>query len=417
MRLANVLDIIAATWLPLACLPAVAFPAASAAAATPCPASPFEAPLLPPPAIAARDLQGDNGGAIEIEWDLSPHDRAAGGRVTGYVVLRARQLRGPYEEIGRTPAASTRFVDSSAETGTPYFYRVAAAAGLQSALSPPAGPASPRQQWLNPWRWNVLMVGLVLAGAMLLQAAAGRRGRRFRLRRLPGVEAVGEAIARSERTGRPLLYCPGSQDLSVVQTVATLPILGEVGRLVAEHPDVRLQAPQFHPLVMAASDDVLHEVGAVTGPGGTRREDGAYYVSDEQFGYVAGVGGQMVRERPAACLYFGSFYAESLALAEVGREIDALQIAGTGQNAQIPFLLVSCDHVLIGEEMFAAAAYLGGDPRQLGVLRGQDFGKLLFAAAVTLGCLAATLAATTDSEFWRSATAVLQSVFDAAPRR
>ena len=125
----------------------------------------------------------------------------------------------------------------------------------------------------------------------------------------------------------------------------------------------------------------------------------------------------MKREPPAACLYFGSFYAEALALAEVGQEVGALQIAGTGQNAQIPFLLASCDHVLIGDEMFAAAAYLGNDRVQLGVLRGQDFGKLFVAASITAGSLAATLALTLDSELWRLASQALQAVFDTSPRR
>ena len=100
-------------------------------------------------------------------------------------------------------------------------------------------------------------------------------------------------------------------------------------------------------------------------------------VTDEQFGYVAYVQGHMVREKPAACFYMGSFFAESLLLAETGNAIGAIQIAGTAQPAQLPFFVAACDYTLIGEEFFAASAYLSGEPDQLGSLKGQDAGKLL----------------------------------------
>ena len=46
--------------------------------------------------------------------------------------------------------------------------------------------------------------------------------------------------------------------------------------------------------------------------------DSIYYVTDEQFGYVAYLAGMMARDKPAACFYMGAFFAESLILAETG---------------------------------------------------------------------------------------------------
>ena len=105
----------------------------------------------------------------------------------------------------------------------------------------------------------------------------------------------------------------------------------------------------------------------------------------------------MVRDKPAACFYMGAFYAESLILAETGNSIGAIQIAGTAMPSQLPFFVAACDYTLIGEEFFAASAYLSGDAEQLGSLKGQDIGKLIAAGLLILGCLFATLAATTDS--------------------
>ena len=71
----------------------------------------------------------------------------------------------------------------------------------------------------------------------------------------------------------------------------------------------------------------------------------------------------------------GLFYAESLILAETGNSVGAIQIAGTSEAAQLPFFVAACDYTLIGEELFAASAYLTGEPQQLGSLKGQDAGS------------------------------------------
>jgi hypothetical protein len=62
-------------------------------------------------------------------------------------------------------------------------------------------------------------------------------------------------------------------------------------------------------------------------------------------------------------------------MAEAGAQAGALQVAGTAQGHQLPFLVAACDHVLIGEEFFAAEAYLSEDLEKLGSLRGQDVVK------------------------------------------
>ena len=128
-------------------------------------------------------------------------------------------------------------------------------------------------------------------------------------------------------------------------------------------------------------------------------QDLIYYVTDEQFGYVAYLSGMMVREKPAACFYMGMFYAESLILAETGNSIGAIQVAGTAQPAQLPFFVAACDYTLIGEEFFAASAYLSGSPEELGSLKGQDVGKVLVAATLVIGTTIATVGAITGSEF------------------
>jgi len=101
----------------------------------------------------------------------------------------------------------------------------------------------------------------------------------------------------------------------------------------------------------------------------------------------------MVRDKPAACFYMGAFYAESLILAETGNSVGAIQVAGTAMPTQLPFFVAACDFTLIGEEFFAASAYLSGEPQQLGSLKGQDFGKLIGGILLLAGCLIMTVSA------------------------
>ena len=84
----------------------------------------------------------------------------------------------------------------------------------------------------------------------------------------------------------------------------------------------------------------------------------------------------MVRERPEAVFLLGTFYAESLILAETGHAIGAIQIAGTKETSQLPFFVAACDYTLIGEELFAASSYLSREPVMLGSLKGQDLAKI-----------------------------------------
>ena len=111
-------------------------------------------------------------------------------------------------------------------------------------------------------------------------------------------------------------------------------------------------------------------------------------VTVSHFGFVGGVNGIMLRQLPATNVYIGKFYAESLLLEETGALAGSIQIAGTDEVAQIPFFVVACDYTLIGEELYAASAYLGREPLLLGSLKAQDYAK---AAVIILALVGAIL--------------------------
>ena len=129
-----------------------------------------------------------------------------------------------------------------------------------------------------------------------------------------------------------------------------------------------------------------------------------HYLAEDQFAYAAGINGIMVREEPAACIYQGKFYAESLLLAETGNRIGAIQIAGTGSSSQIPFFVTACDYTLIGEEFLTASAILSNRKDLLGSVRGQDLVKLLIIVSIVLISILKILSYWSINVFYATAT-------------
>ena len=66
-------------------------------------------------------------------------------------------------------------------------------------------------------------------------------------------------------------------------------------------------------------------------------------------------------------------------------------VIGLFLGGMLPFFVAACDYTLIGEELFAASAYLSGDPLQVGSLRGQDVGKAIVMVVLVVLSVDATL--------------------------
>jgi hypothetical protein len=235
-------------------------------------------------------------------------------------------------------------------------------------------------------RGLLLFLILFFGGILQFSTRHAMRGGDIFLRTIPGVKAVEEAVGRSTEMGKPVLYVPGIQDMDQVETVAGVVILGHVSKMTARY-ETPLNVPVARSIVLKAAQEACKESYLVEGRSDIYNENMVHYVTDDQFAYAAGVNGIMNREKPAACLYMGKFYAESLLLAETGNSIGAIQIAGTASQSQIPFFVTACDYTLIGEEFFAASAYLSQKPDLLGIVKGQDIIKLVILALIVVGTL------------------------------
>lgn len=245
-------------------------------------------------------------------------------------------------------------------------------------------------RWFDPARIN-LLIGLALFLLFLfINIVRARRAGSLYIRPLAGLQALDEAIGRATEMGRTVLYLPGLGDMSEVGTLASITVMSRVARKVADL-GCDMDTPCYDPVVMAILDGVVRQAYREAGREDAFRPGSVHYVSAQQFAYVAAVTGMMLRDRPAAIVYMGSFYAESLFLAETGNSTGAIQIAGCDKVTQLPFFVCACDYALLGEELFAASAYIGREPVQLATIAAQDWAKALAAAIVVLALILSAL--------------------------
>lgn len=349
------------------------------------------APPHPASNLVASDVPDDKGGAVSLAWQIRPEDAA---RIRIQLVQKAASP-GDFVVVDSLAPTVTSTVVNGLPNRVPHQYRIVVVDAMGRRIpSVPTEPVAARPQWFNRPKANLLGIAVLLSAAVLVFIERAKRGQTLFIRRIAGLEAIAEAVGRATEMGRAVLFVPGINDMDDVQTLAGLSILQTIARTTAEY-DTPLNVPVSRSLVLSAAREIVKEAYLAAGRPDAFREDCVHYITDAQFGYVAAVDGIMVRERPATAFYLGAFFAESLILAETGNSIGAIQVAGTAMPAQLPFFVAACDYTLIGEELFAASAYLSQEPRMLGSLKGQDVGKLLAILFIAAGALTETVASLT----------------------
>ena len=374
---------------------------------------------IAPSGLQVFDTPNDGGGSLTVVWAPSAADQPD----TQYQVLLGEAGAadpGALKVIAEFPANS-RYVKESKgawwtrvaertwhqyvirngkgvelKEGTVYSVTVAMRRGDDRAFGPLI-QATPRANWFNWNQINNLILGLGFGGLVFYTIRHAKRNDIF-LRRIPGLDAVDEAIGRSTELGKPILYLTGAHDMSDPSTIAAAVILGRVAKRTAAY-ETELMVPHRDPITMAVCQEITKQAYLEAGKPDLFKEDSNFFITADQFSYTAAVDGIMLRKKPAANFFMGSYFAESLLLTETGASTGAIQIAGTDSDHQLPFFVTTCDYTLIGEELYAASAYLSKEPIQIGTLRGQDIGKAVILSVILLGTLLATIGVVTGGSW------------------
>jgi len=244
--------------------------------------------------------------------------------------------------------------------------------------------------WFNADLWFSAVVVIAMAAAVFYYIRRIKRDpETIYVRRIPGVDAIEEAVGRSTEMGRPVLYVTGVEETQNIQTVASLLILGHVAEMIAEY-DTDIKVANAYPLTMVLAEEIVRQGYANVGRSDAHRPENVMFITPEQFAFAAGVNGLILRERPATNIFLGRFFAESLMLAETGYVTRAIQIGGTAEITQLPFFVAACDYAILGEELYAVSAYLSREPQLLAQLKSTDLIKGLVIILIVAGALTAT---------------------------
>ena len=379
-----------------------------------------QTPLTPPQDVRVFDTPSDGGGSLTVLWSPAFYDSA----ISTYQVLLSEgttvQDPAAMKVVAEFPTNQryvreskwpwwTRPADSGMhqftlkngkgvelKNGNAYSITVAAVLNGDRAISTPV-QATPEPNWINWNQMNNLLLAL-LFGGIVFYAISTARKREIFLRRIPGLDAVDEAIGRATELGKPILYMTGAHDMSDPSTIAAAVILGRVAKRTAAY-ETDLLVPHREPITMAVCQEITKQAYLEAGKPDLYKEDSNFFITSDQFSYTAAVDGIMLRKKPAANFYMGHYFAEALLLTETGASTGAIQIAGTDADHQLPFFVTTCDYTLIGEELYAASAYLSREPVQVGTLRGQDIGKALILGVMGVGTIVATLGVMFDAQW------------------
>ena len=360
-----------------------------------------------PEELRAFDLPNDAGGSIGLSWKVSPSDSPD----VDYIIYVSTSENGPWREAVRITSTTGHKSDMPALFGfrekqknyhfvkieprriltesnveEPYYFKLAMVKGKDVVEFDEVVSARAKGNWFDLSKLNNLIIMIVFSVLVLFYISHARRHPGMFLRKISGLDAVDEALGRATEMGRPVLFVHGLTPIGSISTLAAINILSRIATRVAEY-DTVLKVVNNDPIVLTVSQEVVKESYLEAGRPDAYNQDNVVMVASEQFPYVVAVSGIMTREKTAANFFIGFFYAESLLLAETGASTGAIQVAATDSYTQLPFFITTCDYTLMGEELYAASAYLSREPMLLGGLRAQDIGKAVIIVALFFGTI------------------------------
>ncbi len=258
------------------------------------------------------------------------------------------------------------------------------------SFSEESKPYIPIANWFN-WNFLIALIASVIFTIIVIYASfKARRGGDLYLRPIAGLQEIDNAVGRATEMGRPILYVPGWSSIGEITTIASMMILNRVAKKAAEY-DTRILVPNSDYYVMPLAQEMVREAFYEAGRPDSYNPVDVFYITSDQFPYAAGVNGTMIREKSATNFYMGFFNAEALLMTETGNATGSIQIAGTDAITQVPFFIATCDYTLIGEEFYAASAYLSKDPELVSMLKAQDYFKFLIIFFILLGAILSTM--------------------------
>ncbi len=226
-----------------------------------------------------------------------------------------------------------------------------------------------------------------LAIYLSIQRSVG--GKLPKLRRLPAVDAIDEALGRAVEMGKTVVFTHGTGKLETsgsagsLAAIATLPY---VARRTAEL-DLELFLPTGSHTAYNVLGEVMREAALMEGKPDLYNPNNVRYLSEVSRAYSAGVMSIMMTENVGAAILLGSYHHAGLMVVETANRVGAMSVGGTDSLSQLCWFVAGCDYSLLGEEIYALGAYISENPVSLGAIAGQYLLQLDVLIMTVVGVL------------------------------
>jgi hypothetical protein len=241
-----------------------------------------------------------------------------------------------------------------------------------------------------------LVLLLVFLFFFLIFTVRAKSGARFGLRRIAVYARLQHLISQATESGRPIHVGMGSGQIGSSYTAEAVMGL-TVFDLVARHAaasDLPVLGSTGDPTILAAGQGVLQVARREAGyaESYTGRELGFY--APDPLAYAVGVQHDLRRKDYLASILLGRYGAEGLWISESVGAQPMVQLGGAVDPSAQALLQFSLDDTVIGEEVYAAGAYLHR-PSHLGSLATQDIIRIALILSIIAGVIMISLG------YWR----------------
>lgn len=223
-----------------------------------------------------------------------------------------------------------------------------------------------------------------------------RRGRleELTLRRLPPTEVLKAGLRRAAEMGEVVHLSPGTGALhqrgSVAETLAGLEtVQGAAQDALAL--GVPVEVTTNDALVNVVAQRLLEQALRKAGQPAGLPANSHFVAQQNRLAYAAGAMDRLGRSPVQGNVLVGAFEEELLLIGNVGGQETKFQVAGAARPTAAALLPLITDNFLLGEEIYAAGAYLDPRPARVVSLLVQDGMRMLLILLIVVGVILATL--------------------------
>jgi hypothetical protein len=234
---------------------------------------------------------------------------------------------------------------------------------------------------------------LVFIGLMLYFTRQAIFGNTPILRQIQAYETLKGLTSRAIEAGRGLHLSVGLGSITNATTADTLAGLSVLSYLAkqAAATGAPPTVSMADPTTMLMAQHLIRSSYGDAADGLEQAYQNVRWVASQPAAYAAGVMNIIEISQPEANVLVGNFGDEYLLMGEAAARQGSSHIGGTSIPNTLPFVYASAGQTLLGEEIYAAGAYLQKRPAHLGSLVAQDTMRSVIAWGIGLGVLIATL--------------------------